>query len=804
MDSSNSVGPVPASQKPPTAGARSQSGPSKLLKRGLSALAAGNPASAIALLEAALEQNSSPDLAERARVGLVRAHQRQGNVTQAIGYCEPLIHSPSDRTRRWASRALSALRTASGAPAPPEEQSTQGRSSPQPSASNEDSGFAPTGFVPLESTQSASPLEVALQAPAQPPPNVNQSGVNQSGVKQTPRPAAASQPLEQANPARPGGPAGRRRDFDLPWRQTAAAQRWDPLPVRGFEAGICLWTVASLVAIASGLLQVAMALGNPVRRFVDQFVYVSRWRFLEEHPILIVVMGIALLWGLSPWLLQLVLQRGGATRLSFQQATQRSRLSPAAAKLLAAQPHPPNLYALPLRVPLIFSFGLHPRLSWLVISDGVYQLEADQVTALMAAAIAQLRSPLTACLTLTVAAEQLFYSLYRVLAGWGNRQSVAPLRGLAAALSSLAYGLFWLFRWPSLWGGRWRQRQGDRLAVSQTGDPNSYARTLVTLAAALANARRRDPALGIWLQGWASLLPVSPEASLPLGELIKRPMAEAEFYLALQQRLQWSCPPRYRPWLTLNQTHPPLADRLRSLMAVAQRWRLPPEIPEVLDSSSNPPGTRPLSSRDMLLQTAPYWGPLLGASLALLLWSIGGVMGRQSVLGWLWGDRAILYGLVAMGLSMGLLVRVNRYFPEANRLPTAAPESDLMALCTSRAAPVQAVPITLQGRLLGRPGLLNALNQDLLLDTEEGLIRIRFTSFLGPAGNLFLGQPPHRLLGHRVTVTGWFHRGATAWVDASRLQGDRGASAAHHPEWVTLLAVGLALWGAWTIYQGGA
>ncbi|MGB3613464.1 MAG: tetratricopeptide repeat protein [Elainellaceae cyanobacterium] len=766
-----------------------------LLQQGLTNLADQNLDAAIALLAAVLDENPPTAIAHRARVGLVKAYQRRGDLDNAIACCRPLLNASHDPTRRWGHRALAALhnlafRTDAAAQKP----------SPLPSVPKEDgvsssgasvsmAGADITGFVPLIPEENA-PAAVAkpVSEPAS-KPTLNQS----SSTPQTTDPPDEP-PSPEVLPQK-RAPMGRPTTSVLPWRQAGRAQRWAPLPAvsKAEQAIVSLWTVASLVGLVSSLLQLMMALGNPVRRFAERFMFVNRWRLLEEHPTAIVIFGVLLLWLLSPWMLQAILKRQGAKPLALERFSQ---ISPVAGRLLRDYPHTLRLRILPIRAPLLFSYGLHPRLSWLVVSDGLRQMQEDDVAVLVAAELSHLQSLSTACLSLAVAASQIPHVLYRSIAAWGDRQSVGLLRGLAAAASALCYGLFWLFRWPTVWLSRWRLWQSDRLAVSRTGHPNGLARALIDLSAAMTTERRRDPSLSVLLDGFAPLLPVSPEAALPFEWLARHPMPGPEFYGELRRRLQWPCPTQHRRCLTLNRTHPPLDERLRSLMATAVQWRLDPEIPQFdrLGAAT--------SRSDMLLQTAPYWGPIAGAGLALILWSIGGVAGRQTVLGWLWGDRAVLHGLTAIGASMGLLARINRYFPDSPT-PLTPEQVNLPALQGTVGAPVQAIPVKLRGKLLGRRGLLNALGQDLLLDTEDGLVRVSFTSTLGPIGNLILGSPPYRLIGRTVTVTGWLRRGATAWVDANRISATgKPVCIANHPAWSTLVAFGLALWGAWTIYWG--
>lgn len=558
-----------------------------------------------------------------------------------------------------------------------------------------------------------------------------------------------------------------------------------------------------LVALPSVLFRLITAPGSPVQSFMLRSFF-GPWWWLQSH-LTIVIGGVLLaLWATSPWILQGVLQLRGAKPLASDRLSQ---ISPEAGRLLKRQQMQPRLYSLPVNAPLVLSFGLHPRLSWLVVSEGLRQLSDEEIAALVAAELTHLRSITTACFTLMLATTQIPYTLYWSLASWGNRLA-PPLQGVVGAAAALCYGLFWVLRWPGLWLSRWRRREGDRLATGLTGNPNALARALVLVSVGLATEQRRYPETA-WLNGLASLLPVNPEAALLLESLARQ--APSEFYGDLGQRLQWPCALKYRPWLTLNHTHPPLDERLRSLMSLAAQWRLAPEIPRFETGSS-------LSSAQMLLQAAPYWGGAAGACLALLLWGVGGVAGQGSPLGWLWGDRAILYGLTAIGGSMGLLARANAYFPDISASTEPANPGELLK---TLGAPVQAVPIALQGRLVGPEGLKIALGQNLLLDASGGLIRLSFTSALGPGGNLFLGHSPAALLGQTVAVKGWLHRGVTAWVDVARISpagsargslqttaqtaaGGRRPCTANHPVWSTVVAFGLALWGAWTIYRGGA
>ena len=109
----------------------------------------------------------------------------------------------------------------------------------------------------------------------------------------------------------------------------------------------------------------------------------------------------------------------------------------------------------------------------------------------------------------------------------------------------------------------------------------------------------------------------------------------------------------------------------------------------------------------------------------------------------------------------------------------------------------------MRGKLLGRKGIANLLVQDLILETSNGLIKLHFFSWFGPLGNLFPFAPhPHQFVGENVTVSGWFRRSSTPWLDIDTLETSSGKIIrAGYPIWILILAIGSALVGAYLIIQ---
>ncbi|NJR70300.1 MAG: hypothetical protein HC771_17930 [Synechococcales cyanobacterium CRU_2_2] len=173
---------------------------------------------------------------------------------------------------------------------------------------------------------------------------------------------------------------------------------------------------------------------------------------------------------------------------------------------------------------------------------------------------------------------------------------------------------------------------------------------------------------------------------------------------------------------------------------------------------------------------------------------------------WVLGDRNLIWGLIPMGMGLGLIVRTNGFFPQKARRETVIAIAARELLSDSQRLPLAAAPIEFKGKLIGRPQVGNWLGQDLLLQTNDGLLRLHWCSPLGPAGNLwprFLR--PSRLIGREVRVTGWLRRGATVWLDIEQLQTLSGGRSSQrgHPMWAAVMAAIAVLWGSLILLKMG-
>lgn len=796
------------------------------LKAGLAAFKDGNYPDAIALLRSVTTDPIDHPLLAKAQMGLVLAYERVGESGQAAELCQRLQQSTDPQLQAWAMQTMTALlkrHPEITVPSSGDDTQSEIQADPATPASEAATTENVTGFIPLETADPAiaplpepeatgfvttSPSEKPLQPPQSSPLNRSRRSTRPSQSR------SSSSLAEPPTPLRDDSIDDQPSLYQPVWRLAGRAQQWKPLGKVNLLrlVGVEVFTVVALFWVIEQLLyQTASLYGNSLNRVIPMLGF--RWVLWgSPHwtvPLTITLLGTAflasrwildglLIWlyGLKPLSLEMVGGYSPETARSLQRFCRQHRLPL------------PTLGLLPTQAPVVFSYGPLPWLTRTVVSQGfLEQLSDEEIATVFANEVGHLAYwdvPLMSMLAVLV---QLPYTLYRITADWGDRKSAAISRASATLIAALSYGLFRLLRWVGLWVSRQRVYYGDRMAADLTGNPNAYTRALLKMAIGTAQDVQQQGKTHYLLEGLDLLTPLGHRQAVSLGSLYP--------YIPLEPLLEQERTNPYQPWLTINQSHPTTGDRLYLLTLYARHWRLEEELtwPETnskFSSTKSSRGQRALTGRQwqtLLLQGAPFFGIAMGAAIALLLYLLGriGLQLRQESILWLYtdwanGSRTILRGLMLIGFSLGTVIRLNPFFPEIQRRLTT-PKSYPELLERSGNLPLVNQPVSLSGKLLGRLGISNYLNQDLWLQTPTGLIKLHCMSRLGPFGDLFpQSNRPCDLVNQDLTVTGWFRQGATPWMDGETLRTTGGrVSRSYHPVWSTLAAAIAALLGILTI-----
>ncbi|URD52664.1 M48 family metallopeptidase [Chroococcidiopsis sp. CCNUC1] len=610
----------------------------------------------------------------------------------------------------------------------------------------------------------------------------------------------------------------------LQFKQAPRAQRWQPLPTINL---IPFWLLQCGSAIAlfwsiQQLIELAMGLTNDL---LVKLPYLEPFQpFYHDHTTKIVFV-LVLLLALSPWLIDGLLRWWhGLQHLSLETL---AISSPEASRLLqrsCRQHHCrlPQLRLLPTTVPLIFTYGNLRRTARIVVSQGLLeQLADDEIAAIYATQLGQIANWDFIVLSQFILVTQLPYITYSQLSQWGNKISNKTLQAFIAIAANFAYGLWLLLRLPTFWLSQLRIYYSDRLAAELTGNPNALSRAILKIARGVAQDIQQQGHTSWLLEGWDLLAIISYKQAISLSNLHSLPELEAA--------LAWDCTNPLRYWLSINQAHPSMGDRLQRLNQIAHFWRLDTELNLRMSRESGvgsrwgTRGTRKLEENDraphptpfflhdsLLLQVSPYLGVLLGAAFSSFMWLIGWLGGYwlgNPYLAWMWGDWWIVRGSLAIGLSLGIFLRLNALFPETKSTSLLNRPNLAELLSNPDLLPVVPQPLRLQGKLLGRRGIGNWFGQDLLLHLPTGLVKLHHASWLGPLGCLLLrpSTDPTDLIGRHVILTGWFRRGATAWIDIEILRTQAGkTSTSSHQAWSIALAIAATIWGVYVIVKGGS
>lgn len=608
------------------------------------------------------------------------------------------------------------------------------------------------------------------------------------------------------------------------WQQAGRAKGWRPLkPLK--LTGLRIEAIISIVALFFASRFVLRFLMGAVNSFLVQLYIYIRLPFIKpiqlfyRDPTLFLQILFVLLLVASPWSIDLLLKLFcGITPL---RATVLSKHSKEAGRVMRSfckkqGIRQPLLQLLPIDVPVAFSYGGLPRFARIAVSQGLLeQLAEDEIAAIFARELGHIAHWDFAPMSLAVLVLQIPYLIYWQAAHWGERLSDlmtvpfirSAVKLVAGAISACSYGIYKLLKWPMLWLSRRRVFFSDRTAAEITGNPNGLTRAIGKIAIGTAICIEQEKQTSYFLESFDLLLPLGVGQAVTLGS--------AAQHSSLEPILLWDVANPWRNWLTVNSTHPLLGERLKLLALYAQFWKLETELDLASLSESQPASKGKLSffksilqpqNSKLLLQGAPFFGIPMSLAIVAVLWSIGAILSRTSIwqFDWLLGDRSILWGCLPIGFSLGTLARINYFFPDIPARQVgklSLPE----ILSNPETVPLDAKPVKLEGKLLGRSGISNWLGQDLILETESGLVRLHYVSRFGPIGSWWpAAVRPIDLLGKSVTVTGWLRRGATLAIDLETLRASGGkVSNSGHPIWSAILAFAAAFWGAYIIVQGG-
>ncbi|WP_392533779.1 M48 family metalloprotease [Nostoc sp. C117] len=749
------------------------------LEAGLVALKQGNYQTAIAHLESVASSESNGTANLQARVGLVMAYARSGEVSKAIAISQNLIESNNPQVQEWATRALEHLTK---------------RKKPEQESKNVE-----TGFVVFENSSPDNPPDTPPDTPLDTPtPEESKDQVIET--KNNEIPAMVPLPKLQATVAPPPPPpplsgfmgSVTRTQAKLfgviYWRQAQRARAWQPLrkpkliPLRLLAGGTFIalfWVMREIIKLILG----------SINKTLVKLPYVEPFDFLYNDPTRLLLIVFVILIAVSPWLLDLLLANMyGQRELTKDVLNARSREAVRVLQRCCQQRHwpLPKLRILPMAAPIILTYGSLPRNARIVVSQGLLeQLADDEIAIIYATQLGHIAHWDFAVMSLVLLVTLPIYKLYQQMSEWGNNISGKIWRWPVTIVASLIYGIWCLLSGTALWLSQLRLYYSDRVATEITGNPNALIRALLKISIGIAADIQKQEQTSWQLESLNLLTPVSHQQSLSLGTIASN--------LSFESFLKWDIANPYRRWFTINNSHPLMGDRIERLCQIARHWHLETELHFPNEQPSK------VKRQSFLLQIAPWLGIPLGvlfAGLVWLTWQLAFTL-KFLNLKWIYDDCSFITGCLLIGFSIGTVIRINSFFPDIKPATVQADDCLPTLLADPSALPIDSISVRIVGKLLGRQGTSNSLAQDLILQSSAGLVKLHHISWLGQPVN-------HQdLIGRQIIVTGWFRRGATPWIDIQTLETQSGKTMySPHPIWSFVLALAALAWGAYIFLNG--
>jgi Zn-dependent protease with chaperone function len=488
--------------------------------------------------------------------------------------------------------------------------------------------------------------------------------------------------------------------------------------------------------------------------------------------------GVGLLF-FAPWLMDQLHQR--LHKLRWARLGEIERHSPETARLLQRicaqnQLKQPRLGVIPDAGPLAFVYGTFSDGCRIVVTQALLQqLSEDEIAAVYAQALGRIVNGDILVMTLLGSPIQLVYLALEQVSQLGSKR-----RDLIGHVAPLLYLIYTVLSYPLFFLSRLGTYHADHFAVEATGNPNGLIAALLKSAAGLQEAHKNDrrPSSLLHCTRLFSFLDFKTIAAASAAARLQDPSQAGQVFL-------WDQINPWARWMQVNSSHPLPGHRFKVLAGYGERLRLLPELS--LGSGSKLDVAR-LQSRfwlDLAIYAAEVVGILIGWLVGLILYLL-----LQNRL-----DPKVIAAAAVVGYGVGLWAKAGLMY--GGSLP-AQPTDVLSLLADPDADPCRGQWVELEGELvgLGRSGY--QLGAELKLQEATGLIPVRFTSPLGPVGNVFSGLKRIRaLVGRRVKVVGWFRRGNTAWVDLAYVQVGSNKLHSRPRLWLVVFGLGVILLGIW-------
>ncbi len=449
----------------------------------------------------------------------------------------------------------------------------------------------------------------------------------------------------------------------------------------------------------------------------------------------------------------------------------------------------PRLGLIEDNIPVAFIYGILPNSTRIVVSRSLLQLlDDDEIAAIYAYQLGHLQNWSFSIITFAAAIPQLVYLLHV----WLSRVSFRAKRAkntlrIVAGFVNVLYNLS---NYILLLITRTSGYLCDRFASEMTGNPNAMTRALTKIARSLVSQNQVGQPTSRLLESTRTLGTCDHKTAIPIGmafEILYSGQSEYNLYKVFL----WELFNPWANWLEWHSTHPLISRRIKQLTSYANQLGLTSEydFPQILSEGKSLSKIKLSKNfgRDLLIQTAPYTGLLIGFLLSQVFY-------------WLYNNWLPL-SLSIIGLGLGIMFQGSLRYPSYRKVI----DTDLVGLLIDPyASTLCGQPVQIPGELMGYGRKENQLGYTLKLEDQSGLIYLNYLpnlKLMFSKSNETI-QQMEKLTGESVTATGWFRRGEISAIDLTFLRpilqdpsSKVKSLASYHQLWNNLLSSAIVLVG---------
>lgn len=411
--------------------------------------------------------------------------------------------------------------------------------------------------------------------------------------------------------------------------------------------------------------------------------------------------------------------------------------------------------------PNAFTYGVTPRNARIVLSKGILELlEEEEVEAVVAHEIGHIYHWDFVFMTLANTVPLIFYQIYRMFHKISsskksdnskNNNSTAQL----AVVAYIAYILYIVSEYIILYLSRTREYWADRFGAKAVKNPNALASALIKISYGLLDDSKNT----VSKRNAIKALGISNTDNAHINALLynQNDIDESHtFEKHSTDVMKWDL---WNPWAgyyELHSTHPLNAKRINSLSNLAINMNIEPKFLFNFE--------QPESYWDeFLVDICVGLAPLIGALFPVLL-NFNNLINREI-------DPNLAFQIFA-GFSLGGLISAYKRYHKGN----VKLRNIRSLLKVIKVSGVRPVPVKLKGTIIGRgdPGYI--FSEDFVLKDKTGIIFLDYQQPLALFNFLFSVFRANQWQGKEVTVTGWYRRSPTPYVEVQTISSEYDSS----------------------------